>query len=432
MRVLSTSRHHVSSKHNATNRPSRHLVSFLSNRKQASNRPGYARPNCTHISMDLIYGKNICDVCRKSPSMGWVYECQQDRLQSLLVSDGKLAASPDESSQILAELRELGFSRSILAQASQGLYSDHQLKTLKRQKINVNQVIRRAIASNVASELDDESVSTDVTTKRHHLAASKPETGTTRPQVDAKCHLKCCHNCRPYYRDRIYASINGIVQNLDAAYARTPLQELKLLNPEVVRHLGLEKEKSTMQRVNEENSPTTSSTISTYPPSSEESNIWTQPDHLQPNRQSRQQPFIDVAQLPPPTSPPPKDTNEHRNTSSSSLFDLFRGLTRSASQRLPNRMKFSRWPSTKKAHSSIDVSSFSTIPLSDIDGTRLDSLNSLDLPSLESDRTVDHDLSLSDSFPLGKVSFESSALEPENALSEIAVEEHVPDIITQA
>jgi hypothetical protein len=45
--------------------------------------------------------------------------------------------------------------------------------------------------------------------------------------------------CRPYYRDRIFSSLTGIVHDLEAAYNGTSFVGVKLMDATVVRQLGL-------------------------------------------------------------------------------------------------------------------------------------------------------------------------------------------------
>jgi hypothetical protein len=103
-------------------------------------------PNCTHITMERVhYGEDVpCPVCRRVPSMGFLYECRQDSDVafshcSAVVDD----ESPNEStkSPLRRELEDIGMSESIVRTAEQDGYTHQQLEKLKTLKEELKQTI---------------------------------------------------------------------------------------------------------------------------------------------------------------------------------------------------------------------------------------------------------------------------------------------------
>lgn len=106
-------------------------------------------PNCTHVSMDRIYGQDQqCYVCGREPSIGFLYECRQDcsspSLHDLLSATADTettrAASP-----LRSELENVGLSESVIRTAEQGHYTCTQLEILKIQKLDLKQIIEDSI-----------------------------------------------------------------------------------------------------------------------------------------------------------------------------------------------------------------------------------------------------------------------------------------------
>jgi hypothetical protein len=101
-------------------------------------------PNCTHVNMDRVYGHDqICYVCGRSPSIGFLYECRQDSdaatLQDLIAQDEdriELVKTP-----LRLELEEAGLSESVIRLAESGHYTQAQLDKLKELKRELRQII---------------------------------------------------------------------------------------------------------------------------------------------------------------------------------------------------------------------------------------------------------------------------------------------------
>lgn len=108
-------------------------------------------PNCTHVDMDRIYGQHQqCYVCGREPSIGFLYECRQDRispsLQDLLAAaDNEREGVNQKKSSLRSELEATGLSESIIRTAEQGHYTPAQLKLLKSQKEDLKQTIEVSV-----------------------------------------------------------------------------------------------------------------------------------------------------------------------------------------------------------------------------------------------------------------------------------------------
>jgi hypothetical protein len=228
-------------------------------------RLGNTRPNCTHVTMDMSYLVSPCDICGEYPTLGWLYQCNQDDRQeaSIKLENERLEIMPSDSLLVL-ELKSLGFSQSIIDHATTGHYTEAQLDILKVQKSKVMSNIVKKASSQPGSA---ESNASNVTETLHpNITTRKPKhTKRRRPipnwPVAVKCSLKCCHvrpihpskpccsltntdvpkACRPYYRDRVFGSLTGIVNDLDTAWAHHDMTGAPVLDSSLVRQLGLRK-----------------------------------------------------------------------------------------------------------------------------------------------------------------------------------------------
>jgi hypothetical protein len=155
-------------------------------------RPPPMRINCTHVSMDRVHAFQVCDLCGRQPSMGWLYQCQQDRSQAKLSKP----ESPYEANPTLQELYNLGFSTSILRQASEGVYTDAQLEVLKSQRAKVEKILeeQKRVGVHTPEEQEDESLHPNITVrKRKNSKAKKIQTCHQYGTDPSRCVLKCCH-----------------------------------------------------------------------------------------------------------------------------------------------------------------------------------------------------------------------------------------------
>jgi CRISPR/Cas system-associated protein Cas10 (large subunit of type III CRISPR-Cas system) len=130
------------------------LVNQIKNRKM----PKRSRaPNCTHLDMDRVFGRHqLCDVCGRPPSIGFLYECRQDwetqSLRDLLTNDALDDCNDVVKSDMRLNLEWLGMSQSVILTAEQGHYTTAQLEKLKAQKKELTEVISDQLQ---ASQIND-------------------------------------------------------------------------------------------------------------------------------------------------------------------------------------------------------------------------------------------------------------------------------------
>jgi hypothetical protein len=163
------------------------------------------RIHCTHVAMDRLHSCQLCDVCGRRPSMGWLYHCRQDDYQSnqaavqpepavnatSSVSVPSKRAFLQDPSQ-LEDLQDLGFGSSILKQASEGRYTTMQIEKLKQQRQNVGKAVQ---AQKLGSFMEEtESVHPNITIrKRKNSKAKHPVVKRPGGSENFPCFLKCCH-----------------------------------------------------------------------------------------------------------------------------------------------------------------------------------------------------------------------------------------------
>lgn len=107
--------------------------------------------------MDRVYGRNQqCDVCGRSPPIGFLYECRQDwvpqSLRDLLTKDDEKDDVAVVKSDMRLELEWLGLSESVILTAEQGHYTRAQLEKIKTQKKELRQIISDSLQ---ATQIND-------------------------------------------------------------------------------------------------------------------------------------------------------------------------------------------------------------------------------------------------------------------------------------
>ncbi|KAF1999901.1 hypothetical protein P154DRAFT_546008 [Amniculicola lignicola CBS 123094] len=167
-------------------------------------------PNCTHINMDRVYGRDqYCYVCGREPSLGFLYICKQD---DHYPPEGPRqqhgAGNPEESSSesgLRAELEEIGLSPSVIRAAERGEYTPAQLQKLKVLKVEMKQAISDTLQASQIHALAEQLSNIDGASNSVPVA-----TATSNPTPPA-CEFRACHTCRPYYRDRLYTSFEVVM-----------------------------------------------------------------------------------------------------------------------------------------------------------------------------------------------------------------------------
>jgi hypothetical protein len=175
------------------------MPSLWINYRQRTFRITTARPNCTHITMDMTYDISRCDICGRHPALGWLYQCNQDDHQetTIKLENERLETQPSDS-LVVFELKSLGFSQSIIDYAAAGHYTEAQLEILKTQKAKVMSAIETKAgrlpdtAESKASN-DVETLHPNITTRKPKPSNSKRRQPIPNWHVAVKCSLKCCH-----------------------------------------------------------------------------------------------------------------------------------------------------------------------------------------------------------------------------------------------
>ncbi|KAK7516295.1 uncharacterized protein IWZ02DRAFT_433828 [Phyllosticta citriasiana] len=210
--------------------PERGRGMFARNHLSSPSQRTVFKPACTHITMERFYG-GTCYTCGRKPPLGFVYVCSQDEGQNgdpwSMLAKLRVDATPDESLGPLNRLKSLGLSPSIIRQASQGVYTNDQIETLIRQRRHVLDVIE-AKNPNLISEVEGKPLS--------EAALSKERT-RRRKTVHPRCRVKCCLSCRVDYRARSYAPFETAFGDESTSLC-LDLTSARVHNADIVRNIG--------------------------------------------------------------------------------------------------------------------------------------------------------------------------------------------------
>jgi len=225
---------------------------------------------CTHTHMTRLYddyGSHRCHICHRHPNIGWVYRCTQDHDNFLPESDFVADWNPRPSIDLAECEVSLGLSPWINRAIAEDQYTIEQVFQLVQQR----QSVRDAIFAKEQTPVPPRPLSSDepiTTTNPEALnsasaAFNQPESTSTAPGPElgektiektalstfpsnlgddvlsetegrkkpsqsppsfSICNWKCCHTCRPNYRERAYQSIDKIVSE---GYTTPPKWELE-------------------------------------------------------------------------------------------------------------------------------------------------------------------------------------------------------------
>ncbi|KAH0017124.1 hypothetical protein KCU78_g7629, partial [Aureobasidium melanogenum] len=169
--------------------------------------------------MDRIYGNWSCDTCRNPSPFGWLYHCTSDVPE---VGDYAFIKSLTHPiSPAGEELRQLGFSESVIKEFEKGGYTDDQVQKLIRQKQHLQQVLER---------------STRPLPSINHQA---PEHANT-VLGDARCDFKVCQRCGPVRKERCWVSFEAVFEDEVRPIDNFELTEgLPVKDARIAKTLGL-------------------------------------------------------------------------------------------------------------------------------------------------------------------------------------------------
>ncbi|KAL1388200.1 hypothetical protein HDK64DRAFT_126170 [Phyllosticta capitalensis] len=208
---------------NAANRhlPERGRGMFARNHLSSSSQRTLFKPACTHVTMERFYG-GTCYTCGRKGTLGFVYVCSQDEGEKgdpwSMLAKLHHDAPPDDPLGPLDRLKNVGLSPSIVRQANQGLYTDDQIETLLRQRRHVLDVIE---AQNP-----------------NHFSECSKERTRRRKTVHPRCRVKCCLSCRPDYRARSYDSVEAALSGDPKALCLLDPTSVQVHNADTVRNIG--------------------------------------------------------------------------------------------------------------------------------------------------------------------------------------------------
>ncbi|KAH7308101.1 hypothetical protein B0I35DRAFT_104258 [Stachybotrys elegans] len=194
-------------------------------------------PQCTHITMTRLYDDNaLCTSCNRPGPIGWLYQCTQDREESLerAVSHGDAIHLDDLGHFFTSKLTirdrsptarqdKLSFFDEI-SEEQMASYTPYQIARILRQRDNVHATIQN-------DKLRAQSV-----------AMMKNDVQWTR-KSPPECTYKVCQNCRPGAADRAFLSIDAIAKGeiaptAAAGYGFHVLGGRPIVNAEILKQIG--------------------------------------------------------------------------------------------------------------------------------------------------------------------------------------------------
>ncbi|KAL1885200.1 hypothetical protein Plec18167_001857 [Paecilomyces lecythidis] len=219
---------------------------------------------CTHCTMTRKFDDNsndTCDICHRKSGFGWLYVCTEDH-------GGFIPADQDYSSTLCREscgpdtTGEISLSPWINKAIQDGFYTTDQIEILKLQRAGVEEAVLIARSPTPASSVThiSESSYTEDTdeepwaetvedinkpdgepeTEESVPSTSDPEIVHVRPRAHPVCRLMCCHTCRPASRDRSWASLNTVCNEMPVKLPPPwDISNRRVSDTNVVRKLGL-------------------------------------------------------------------------------------------------------------------------------------------------------------------------------------------------
>jgi hypothetical protein len=158
--------------------------------------------------MDRVYGNWTCDICGNPSPLGWLYHCSSDVPE---VGDYTFIKSMTHPVSLAGEkLRQLGLSEPIIKEFEKGGYTDKQVQVLIHQR---QQVL-------------EESVQLMSMTSRPH---------------DTRCDHKVCQRCGgPSRGDRAWVSFDAVFENEVRPIDNYEMSHiLPVKDARIIRRLGL-------------------------------------------------------------------------------------------------------------------------------------------------------------------------------------------------
>lgn len=241
--------------------------------------PEQRQAACSHLNVTRLFDpldSNKCQMCGHTSSFGWLYRCTQDYNSFLPESDFTSTEPENFNSRLSEQVVSSHLSQSILRGIENGHYSAQQVGLLEAQKLRVKSLIamqeeRLENPSDSSQTSSSRSSSDSVLESSVFLAANIPEAlqrrttntcsqpamkpivdhegansqrPTTRKdiyveQLFPNCHFKCCHGCRPAYRDRAFQSLNAILAEPTKQPPQWEFENRRISDANTLNRIGL-------------------------------------------------------------------------------------------------------------------------------------------------------------------------------------------------
>lgn len=223
------------------------------------------RPQCTHVTMNRMRCRLRCDICDQRSWMGWLYVCSQDETNKAALTTHELQKSLDE----VSELHDLGFSPSIISQYQAGGYTTAQMDIMKQQKRKVQETIADTIKATL-DECRPSTITRDGSKKRAALSAQHSmgvphkrdfspgsvvaQTSKVSALVNSidqnsyldklsraspPCDFRCCHRCRPFLQERLPCSLNAVLKDDFSPPSLDDMNNTHVIDAKIATQFGL-------------------------------------------------------------------------------------------------------------------------------------------------------------------------------------------------
>ncbi|KAF2705954.1 hypothetical protein K504DRAFT_471389 [Pleomassaria siparia CBS 279.74] len=188
--------------------------------------------------MDRVYDRDQrCFVCGHSPSVGFLYVCRQDcrpvppAPDSQQGHDQGIVKENAGRSELRRELEEIGLSESVIRTAERGEYNTTQLNKLKALKLDLKQAIEDTLQLKATQAMHAKLMFGP----RNYDGAAASVQYKTPPS----CNFQACHTCRPYYKDRSYISFEAVLSNNFVPVTPSDAAVLPVKSASKLRFIGL-------------------------------------------------------------------------------------------------------------------------------------------------------------------------------------------------
>lgn len=218
--------------------------------------------------MDRVYTDSVCDICKLSPSMGWLYVCRKDsNSPNLMCHDFPKPTHSKVPREINNEDEDENgdLSPSIVKQVESGLFTDQQINLMKQQKRHLRDIIKleespqqqeievsghkKRRSASLLPLIIDESLSfpsvciNDGQIESYSVegkggASSEQGRKSKRRKQCSPCRFQCCHGCRPYFRDKIYSSFDAVWNNEYPPIEPWEISLLRISDAKLIRNIG--------------------------------------------------------------------------------------------------------------------------------------------------------------------------------------------------